>query len=118
MRVGFRPFHRQQYRAAPFAPDPNTLDEAQHDHDDGAPDADLLGIPTASSGVCRSRNSATSARLFSAILAICCDSSAASGRARPASLLPGFAIFSARRAALARVAHRRFLQDGARHEFG
>src|ERR1700730_13943424 len=40
--VGPRPFHRQQYRAAPFAADPDTLDEAQNNHDDGAPDAYLL----------------------------------------------------------------------------
>jgi hypothetical protein len=41
MSIGFRPFHRQQHRAAPFTADADALDEAQHDHDDGAPDTDL-----------------------------------------------------------------------------
>jgi hypothetical protein len=37
-----RPFHRKQYRAAPFAPEPETLDEANDGQDDGAPNADLF----------------------------------------------------------------------------
>src|SRR6266851_5602815 len=40
--VGARPLHRQQYRAAPFAADPDALDKAQEGQDDGAPDADRL----------------------------------------------------------------------------
>jgi len=36
-----RPFHRQQYRAAPFAADADPLDQTQHGQDDGTPDADL-----------------------------------------------------------------------------
>src|SRR5215471_9013544 len=39
---GARPFHRQQDRAAPFATDANPLNEAQDDHQDRTPDADLL----------------------------------------------------------------------------
>src|SRR3974390_31532 len=35
-----RPFHRQQYRAAPFATDANALQHAQDSQDHGAPDAD------------------------------------------------------------------------------
>ena len=42
MGVRPRPFHRQQYRAAPFAADAHSLDEADDGQDDGAPDADLV----------------------------------------------------------------------------
>src|SRR5712692_4689177 len=41
MGVRPRPFHRQQYRATPFAADAHPLDEADGGQDDGAPDADL-----------------------------------------------------------------------------
>ena len=40
--VGARPFHRQEDRAAPFAADADSLDEADDRQDDGAPDADGL----------------------------------------------------------------------------
>jgi hypothetical protein len=40
--AGACPFHRQQNRAAPFAADADPLDEAQHDHQDRPPQADLL----------------------------------------------------------------------------
>jgi len=36
------PFHRQQHRAAPFAADPDPLNEAQGDQQNRAPDADML----------------------------------------------------------------------------
>src|ERR1700746_1574927 len=42
MGIRPRPFHRQQYRAAPFAADTHSLDEADGSQDDGAPDAGLL----------------------------------------------------------------------------
>jgi len=42
MGIRPRPFHRQQYRAAPFAPDTHSLDEAYDRQDDGAPDAGML----------------------------------------------------------------------------
>src|ERR1700751_1881504 len=42
MGIRPRPFHRQQYRAAPFAADTHSLDEADDGQDDGAPDAGLL----------------------------------------------------------------------------
>ena len=38
--VGSRPFHRQQHRAAPFAADPDSLDQADDGQQNGAPDAD------------------------------------------------------------------------------
>ena len=41
MMIGSRPLHRQQYRTAPLAADPDTLDEAQDSQDDRTPDADL-----------------------------------------------------------------------------
>jgi hypothetical protein len=40
--VRARPFHRKQHRAAPFAAEPETLDEANNGQDDSAPNADLL----------------------------------------------------------------------------
>src|SRR5260370_7117773 len=40
MRTGPRPFQRQQHRAAPFAADTDTLDQAQQGQNDRAPDAD------------------------------------------------------------------------------
>src|SRR5260370_7581423 len=40
--VGSRPFHRQQYRAAPFAADPDPLDQADDHQKDSPPDADAL----------------------------------------------------------------------------
>ena len=42
MLVGARPFHREQHRAAPFAADADTLDQADDGQDHSAPDADLL----------------------------------------------------------------------------
>jgi hypothetical protein len=38
MVVGSRPLHRQQYRTAPLAADPDTLDEAQDRQDDRTPE--------------------------------------------------------------------------------
>jgi hypothetical protein len=37
-----RPLHRQQHRAAPFAANTDPLNKAKDDHQDCAPDADLL----------------------------------------------------------------------------
>src|SRR5262249_38109257 len=38
--IGSRPFHRQQYRTAPFAADPDPLDQADDHQEEGPPDAD------------------------------------------------------------------------------
>ena len=40
--IATRPFHRQQDRAAPFAADPNPLDQPQQGQNDRAPNADYL----------------------------------------------------------------------------
>jgi hypothetical protein len=40
MRVGLRPFHRDQRGAAPFAADADPLDKAHDGQDDRAPDTD------------------------------------------------------------------------------
>src|ERR1700738_846900 len=40
--VRARPLHRKQHRAAPFAAEPETLDEANDGQNDSAPNADLL----------------------------------------------------------------------------
>src|SRR5438067_253419 len=40
--VGSRPFHRQQYRAAPFAAHADPLDQAYDDQEDSPPNADAL----------------------------------------------------------------------------
>src|SRR5262249_60984946 len=37
-----RPFHRHQHRAAPFAADADTLDEAQDGENDSAPETDAF----------------------------------------------------------------------------
>jgi hypothetical protein len=42
MLISARPLHRQQYRAAPLATDPDPLDEADDGQNDGAPGADRV----------------------------------------------------------------------------
>ena len=42
MLVGLRPFHREQHRTAPFAADPNALDQTDECQQNGAPDADAV----------------------------------------------------------------------------